>query len=307
MNCENSSASSEDSVVPVGTVSRKIMIDSEATQRANRGRGLRYTISIATNAALGKKTSEDRVGFSGRFFWVLDGASLPKVLESKSPIDTVWYVDALHTQIEAVVRRNPDVQLQSLLEQAIAGVVEETRKLGVGVADEALVSSTVSIARLNEDSVDCLVLGDSPILICAGGRVVHLFDERLGLVTDRYRQAVDGFDGDDLGRVALVLHQIEHRNKEGGYWVASFDPSAAWKANLGKYALTGDWKILLLTDGYSALVDTWGRFQNWGALAEYVSMNGLRRGIGEVRRLESEARGAVRSDDATALLLESEG
>ena len=150
----------------------------------------------------------------------------------------------------------------------------------------------MSIVRVRGDVLEYLVLADSPV-------VVRAPDRALTVISDDRLAHLPGGRPYSLGLVRSL------RNKPGGFWVASTDPEAAWRAVTGSvpYA-AGDrgrhvhrrgvaaGRVLRLrlehvftmleTDGPAALIALCGR---WSGTSRIAS--------------------GKRHDDATAVLLDA--
>ena len=95
-------------------------------------------------------------------------------------------------------------------------------------------SATVAILREQPDAVDCLVLGDTTILLEEPGIIRVITDDRLehvaALQHGAMHQHTTGSADHDRSFAELVTEQRRHRNRPDGFWVASTDPSAAQHA-----------------------------------------------------------------------------
>jgi hypothetical protein len=167
--------------------------------------------------------------------------------------------------------------LSSVLAEAIAAVRD-----GFGLAPGNSPYSTASIVRWSEDEIEALVLGDSPAAVRTHkGSVDVLSDERLaGTATAEraaYREHLTGGHGFDAAFAELVAAvQRQERtqfNRDGGFWVAEADPSAA------EHALTRTWPaervtdVALMSDGASAAVTDYG-LVDWATLFDEVRAQG---------------------------------
>ncbi|HEY8527437.1 MAG TPA: hypothetical protein VIL48_20895 [Acidimicrobiales bacterium] len=186
---------------------------------------------------------------------VLDGASQPE----PSPRNGGWIADQLGSELATCLSDDPTIDLRSALARSIARVAERHR-LQPGTAP----STTVSVVRWDAQTVDVLVLCDSPVVVAdRSGGIHEVRDDRLAAVTANLAQP-SRFDADEPEAwQALVDGQRRHRNRSGGYWVAEADPAAA------HHAITRSWPIddlsvvLAMTDGVSIGVDRYGVPPDW--------------------------------------------
>lgn len=205
-------------------------------------------VRVAERAA-GAKPTQDRTVLLPTAVAVLDGASAPDPSER----DGGWYADQLAGQLAARLE-DRRLDLTTVLADAIAAVASEHR-----LVPGSSPSSTVALLRWDGTRVDGLVLGDSPLVVFAGGAAEVVVDERLNGVAPGQRVAYHdrlarGGGYDEAHREllrALVGEQRRHRNRPDGYWIAEATPTAA------RQALTRSWPAgavttaLLASDGVS--------------------------------------------------------
>ncbi|WP_329788715.1 protein phosphatase 2C domain-containing protein [Lentzea sp. DG1S-22] len=212
-------------------------------------------IETAEQGAPGRVT-EDRIRVLPNAVVVLDG-----VTSRTRPPDRNggWYATKLADELARLV--NDADPLTDTLSRAISNLVEEH-----GLVAGNSPSSTAAVVRWNDDTVDALVLCDTPVV--AFGRSTRVLeDTRL----------------EDLRPDPDILRW---KNRTGGYWVAEADPEA------GHQALTASWSraevtsVIALTDGVSCGVSEYGLF-DWEALAEMPLGEVLDR-IREAERGDSE-------------------
>lgn len=212
---------------------------------------------------------------------VLDGASAPDPADR----DGGWYAGVLAAELADRLGRPHD--LATVLGDSIAAVTSAYR-LVPGSAP----SSTVTLLRWDTETVEGLVLGDSPLVVWTDRGPEVLVDERLETVAPAQRVAYHdrlaaggGYDAAhrELLR-ALVGEQRRHRNRAGGYWIAEATPAAA------RQALTRTWPAarvrtaLLASDGVSRGI---GRaVPDWSAALALVTAGGPQALLDAVRAPE---------------------
>jgi hypothetical protein len=225
-------------------------------------------VAVAERAA-GTRPSQDRTVLLPAAVAVLDGASAPDPADR----DGGWYADQLAGQLAD--RLPGPYDLGTVLADSIAAVASEHR-----LVPGRSPSSTVTLLRWDADSVEGLVLGDSPLVVVTAAGLDVLVDERLATVAPAQRVAYHdrlaaggGYDEGhrELLR-ALVGEQRRHRNRPDGYWIAEAAPLAA------RHALTRRWPAaevrtaLLASDGVSRGI---GRaVPDWAAALALVDRHG---------------------------------
>ncbi|SCG14585.1 Protein phosphatase 2C [Micromonospora echinofusca] len=205
------------------------------------------------------RPSEDRIFTTDNAAVVLDGASQPDA----SDRDGGWLADTLGREIAERLHQSGD-DLDQLLTDAITSVMKR-HDLRAGAAP----STTVSIARWDSDSIDILVLGDSPVIaLTHDGELRQVRDDRLRQVARYQRQQLNragpgfGFDDADQWR-NLTNAERTQRNQPGGYWIAEATPEAAAHAMRDRWDIQDLTAILMMTDGVSAGVDRYGQPAEW--------------------------------------------
>ncbi|MFD5831727.1 hypothetical protein [Lentzea sp. NPDC060358] len=214
-------------------------------------------IETAEQGAPGR-ASEDRIRVTPNAVVVLDG-----VTSRTRPPDRNggWYATKLADEL---VRLLDDAgPLTDLLARAIENLVAE-HDLVPGDSP----SSTASIVRWNDETIDALVLCDTPV-VAFGQSTCVLEDTRL----------------QDLRSQPDIL---AWKNKPDGWWVAEADPVAGHRAVTASWPRAEVAKVIALTDGVSCGVSEYGLFP-WEDLAELPLGEVLDR-IREAERADSEHR-----------------
>jgi hypothetical protein len=214
---------------------------------------------------------------------VLDGATHLDGVDTGCVHDVPWLVRHLAAALIGQLAASA-----ASLAEILAGAIEATRRAHAGPCDLAnpdSPSSTVAMVRVAGGALDCLVLGDSPVLLRAGATITPVTDDRV----DHLQPG-----GRPYSR-ALVRAK---RNAPGGFWVASTDPGAAREAICVSAA--GVTHAALLTDGVTRLVGRYG--YDWPGVFAVLGRDGPAALIDRVREAERIAPPAGKPhDDATAV------
>jgi hypothetical protein len=215
---------------------------------------------------------------------ILDGATAPQNVDSGCIHDVAWLVRRLAAGMLRGLTLGraslPDVLAEAIREACAA----HAGTCDLGNPDSP--SSTVAMIRQRGDTLDYLVLGDSPVILRRGGDVLPVQDDR-----------TDHLPGGRPYPLALVR---EMRNVPGGFWVASTNVQAAYEAIAG--SADGVTEAALLTDGVTRLHDWYGA--SWLDLLGVLSEHGPAALIRRVREAErtTPVPYGKRHDDATAIL-----
>lgn len=245
-------------------------------------------ITWATESTPGR-VNEDYAVCGNEWAVILDGATAPPGVESGCIHDVPWLV----RQLAAAVTRHLLLSVVPLPD-LLAASIEEARKAHEGTCDLGnpdSPSSTISIVRVRDNTLDYLTLGDSPIVVRTAGRtLVPVIDDRTAHLPG--------------GRPYTIELVRRLRNKPDGFWVASTDPEAAYNAVAGTMPFeAAGTDIGLFTDGVTRLIEFYG--VSWYQVFSVLDASGPGGLISLVRSLEQDKplNHGKQHDDATAVLM----
>jgi hypothetical protein len=223
---------------------------------------------------------------------ILDGATAPPRVNSGCAHSVVWLV----RHLTAVIASRLVLADESSLADILAAAIKDTASAHAGTCDLANPdnpSSTVSIIRVRGDALEYLTLGDSPI-------VLWHRDQTFTPIADDRTSHLPG------GRPYTIELIRAHRNKTGGFWVASTNPDAAYQAVTGSVPLAKVSEAGLFTDGITRLLDWYG--YTWPVIFSALRSGGPASLISLVRAAEREQPHpyAKQHDDATAVYLRNQ-
>jgi hypothetical protein len=231
--------------------------------------------------------NEDLVLSGPDFVVVLDGATAGKGIDSGCRHTVAWLVQRLGRQLALPLLTGSTAPLTDLLADAIAAVGGEHAGT-CDLTNPDSPSSTVAMIRVGSDSVEHLVLADSPIVMRSrAGRMSVHSDDRIDMLPEYTFEAVRRL-----------------RNQLGGFWVASTEPKAAYEAVTGTTDRAEIELVAVLSDGASRYVERYGH--TWDDLLDVLTTDGPRELVDRVWAYDEAAhpdsfRGK-RYDDATAVL-----
>ncbi|MFI9813056.1 protein phosphatase 2C domain-containing protein [Saccharothrix variisporea] len=237
-------------------------------------------ITTAERAGVGldglPRPTEDRIVVLDNAVVVLDGATSPTPTDR----DGGWHSRALAAELTSL--------RGDLADELAAAIRRLADRHGLVPGDSP--SSTVAMVRWTDDTVDALVLADSPV-VTFGSDVDVLADHRLR---------------DLRGKVTRIT---DWRNREGGFWVAEADPAAAYRAVRRTWRRDEVHTVLLATDGVSCGVDDYGLFANWREVLEITLAKGPEAVLDRIREAEASdpertrwRRSKVHDDQALAVI-----
>lgn len=270
---------------------------------------------VATDPGTPDKPNEDAFAILPTLAVVADGATSPRHLGDGCIHGPAWYAQTLVGFVAAAHLSRPVAEPAELLAEAI----ERTTHAHSGTCDvghPGSPSATVAMLALSpEGHARWLVLGDCTFVADAGPGLLVVSDDRLSNTSHAERAAVKepGAASDPIEYArridALVLAQRAHRNRPGGFWVASTDPHAGYQSRKGSIAadVGSEPPVALFTDGASRIVDLY-RIHTWSTVLKKLETAGPSELLKQLREAEDKdliadcfPRVKLR-DDATAVI-----
>ena len=264
------------------------------------------------------RLNQDRAGHTGSMAWVIDGASnLDSTTVTPNGDDAAWIAGQLH---EFLANAAPEVALDNLLEQAATALQQQyqiyCRKAAVTPALPP--SAGLVVVRWQESLIEYLLLGDCSLtLVDIQTRHHEVIQEtKLRRLDDSAIDELSKFRRSGLSyaeaKERLMPTLQKHRrmmNTEEGYWVFGLDPTAVSHAITGHLKLDTDTALILASDGFSRLWDTFGAVDAGWGVYHSLATDGASTLLKKLRELENQDRGADRwprfkkSDDASVALV----
>ena len=265
-------------------------------------------ITLASRRSPDAASNEDFIAATPGVVVVIDGASVPAGLGTGCIHGTAWYARRLGTQLLALLTTQANRSSADSLARAITDVAA-LHADSCDLGHPGSPSATVAILREQPDAVDCLVLGDTTVLLEEPTGIRILTDDRLENVAvgqhgAMHQHATRSADH-DRSFADLVTEQRRHRNHPDGFWVASTDPAAAHHALTDTVPRGGLQRAAVLSDGATRLVDRFGLL-DWPSFLDVLAEQGPDAIIAQVRAAEqSDPDGrrwprGKRHDDASA-------
>lgn len=223
------------------------------------------TITAATRKGSGH-ANQDRYITGPNFAAVFDGAS--NFSDEPLQQDGGWYAETLAAKLRELLTTQPGDPLSRIVGHAIEAVATEHDLLPATSP-----TSTIALARWDDEHVETYVLGDSTVaVIHPDGSEDAYPDDRLASIGGDLRRAYrerlaagSGFDDEHLRLLAsLQAEQARWRNREDGYWIAGAEPDAANHGKASIHARGEVGRLVLATDGAAAGISRYRTLGNWG-------------------------------------------
>ncbi|OYY76463.1 MAG: hypothetical protein B7Y43_14990 [Sphingomonas sp. 28-62-20] len=263
---------------------------------------LLQSISLAGESSV---PNDDRVGTGDALAWVIDGATDlgdPGLLGSRG--GAAW----IAMEANAAFAAAGDAPLMAVCK----GVFARLSRRFDAVCTRApasrweLPSAAFLVARVTAEGLELGWLGDCSVLIRRGTLV-----ERIGPPAERGDESARAarHAGHELAqkpRPASIIDSLRTSRERPGRQVLGVEPEGADMVNLAIVPVAVGDELLLMTDGFAALVDGYGAMDE-AALMAAVAAEGLAPLATKLRAIEAGDAECVRfprykiSDDASAL------
>lgn len=262
------------------------------------------------------RVNEDLHGSAADAVWVLDGATgIADQRVVPGPSDARWLAEVIAGALGRALAEpltSADL-LHRVAAAASAAFMRDALRRDAPATDRP--SACLALLRLAGPGLELANIGDCRILHRhARGAVSCFGSSKLPALDEAVRQQAirlqgEGVRHDEIWPLLLPLIRRNRgaMNTPEGYWVV--DVTGRWLPHVettSRAAAAGD-ALLLVTDGFWRLVDTYQRYDA-DALLSRASSRGLAALIGELRAVEAadeECRRYPRlkaQDDATAVL-----
>lgn len=266
---------------------------------------LLQSISLAGDVAV---PNDDRTGFASRHAWVIDGATdlgPPGLVGAQG--GAAWLAGIAH----AAFTESRAASVESLFGEvgdAIRHAWQRDRTRDPEDRWEYPLASALA-TRLGAGVLEIGWLGDCVGFLWSGGPVTRLGPPREIRNSEAERAASLAEHG--LGspkRSAPILANLRSTRGRTGMRVLSIDPEHMSEVAGASIACTPGDELFLMSDGYAALIDSYGAHDDT-SLIEAIRSRGLAAIAEELRAIEREDAACTRfprfkaSDDATALWL----
>jgi hypothetical protein len=265
-------------------------------------------VALASIPAEPNQPNEDFVAATLDAVVLLDGAGTPTGSESGCVHGVAWFARRLGI---ALLSSMTPVDASDLAE-CLAASIREVRSLHGDTCDlehPGSPSATVVALKVREHTLDYLVLADSVLVLDLSTELCVVTDNREAQIGRYLRTQMDALPSGTPEHGKAHREYVEslraHRNRPGGFWVASTEPEAAMQALMGSVPRTQVRAAAVLSDGASRLVDRFS-LARWEDVLKTLDTLGPRELLHQVREAEKSdphgsrwPRGKV-CDDATA-------
>jgi hypothetical protein len=261
--------------------------------------------------------NEDAWGRCSGVVWVVDGATgvgLSPHLDG--PTDAAWFSREISNRFEAAFSVAQPTSAALLL--GVRAAAESAARLCALSTIPAfeLPSASLVVAREAPSGLEFTNLGDSVIVWRSGDTPANRFgSSKVGGLDETLHRVLDQAQAGGLPRAeaveqarTLARENRKLMNQPHGYWILDLSGAGLPHAQIELCPDAGPIDVLLMTDGFSRLVEVY-RAYDWDGLLDRALESGLAPLYDELREIEAADEGCARfqrlkpRDDATAVLL----
>ncbi|WP_448662942.1 protein phosphatase 2C domain-containing protein [Sphingomonas sp. CJ20] len=257
--------------------------------------------------------NDDRAGSTGGLAWVIDGATdLGPAGLVGAQGGAAWLADQANALLAGADAARPVADLLADLTARLAARFAVARRRDPLGAWE-LPCASLMLARHAGDAIECGWLGDCVGLLHGPAGTRRLGRPRVSRDAETAHAASNAAHGLGTvkGREGPLIDSLREARARPGRAVLGVD-GAADRVEIARYPCAPGDALLLMTDGFAALCDSYDRYDEAG-LAQGVVTRGAAALAQELRAVEREDADCTRfvrfktSDDATLLHLRVAG
>jgi hypothetical protein len=267
-----------------------------------------------------KLYNEDRYGVIENCYWILDGAlSLNQSKYTDGNTDVDWMVTWWQTYLTQHLNQYQK-SIGTILEAGIKKLNEQFSQFininELSKLDRA--SAGIAIVRINEQIIECFVLGDVEINIHQkNGEIITLVDEKIEQLDSKVmamiynnpdRESEIVLNGYTQKELDILREHRMKMNQNDGYAILEHEVTAIRNGIYEEYPLDAVEEMLIMSDGYSAIYNKYKQF-SLKELLEKSREDGLEAVLKVIREIEDSDLEQKRykrlrkHDDATAIYI----
>lgn len=277
---------------------------------------------MISKPAIGKSLNQDCIGASETGIWLLDGISEVRNLSIKNDENAVfWFVNRINAYLSQYLDYH-DLTITEILIAAIKEIKEEITSL-ITVDINSLQynehpSASIIIARnIQDEKLEIFSLGDCLAYLRTSNQEILIQNHELKRIEEQFRDKIlqkkktypQMSHKDFLAKIKIIerlkyLRDDLYQNDK--YNVLNLDSVMISKGQLSVYQSINT--ILLLSDGFSRVIDTYHLFKDYNDLLVNLKEQGVEQIYETMREIEQRDQNVQQfprlrvSDDASLIL-----
>ncbi|QZY57289.1 protein phosphatase 2C domain-containing protein [Crassaminicella profunda] len=268
----------------------------------------------------GTVVNEDMVNMNEYGAWVLDGATgLNKKNIVHKESDAKWFVTWWDQYLSHNIHKNESIS--NIIEKGIKMIKSEflTITQHQTLSNLDFPSSSIVVLKWHEGGLEYFSLGDVVLIVEQEEKIQTIMDEKVTRLDDHVFKSMKELmvkEKMNVGQAKeelmdLIISNRLLKNTEDGYWILGFDEIAAKKGLCGKIKVDKNTKVLIASDGFSALSDKYD-YINRNELIKEIEKTGVEQLYHTLRYIEEKDSDGIyyprfkKNDDASAIYLNFE-
>ena len=239
-----------------------------------------------------KKYSEDSYYISDKYIFVIDGAS-SIIKNEASNFITHNFVKEIKSYLSLFLSDN-NITIQEAVKKSLNNALMNDKD-NLFVKND--ISSTISIARINDEYLELYYLGDSPIIIKFNDEIKEFKANDISILDNNVIQKMeevsknenisifDSRNSEIIKELLLKNRKLKNRNK--GYWILDTTGVGIENGNYLKLPIKEIQSILICSDGFSQIYDTLNIYNNLTTLFTDLDKYPIEDLIGKILQVQN--------------------
>jgi serine/threonine protein phosphatase PrpC len=270
-------------------------------------------------SSAGNKVNEDIVYVTDNYGWVIDGATgLNNKNLTGSSSDANWFVNEWDKYLKENISNN-SVSIKEIIFKGIGYISNKFYQITTSQHFEKVdfPSASIVVIRIKSGKIEYFLLGDCTLIVQDNnGKSLILKQDLLDKLDNKAKVEMSKLmvkEGMSFVQARQSINSllVKHRllkNTPNGYWTLEFDEKAVENSLCGCFDFLEYKKVLLMSDGFSAIFDNYDYFKEDNIIS-IVEKQGLQDVYRILRIIEEEDSDILRfprfkkGDDASAVIL----
>lgn len=273
---------------------------------------------MLSKPGLGLVNNEDCISSSSNACWVIDGATKITKLNATGLNEVIWFVTQVSSHLELSLHQE-DLSISSILVDILSTIETEYKStFQTQIIDEEMIAASILIVRYVNQQLELFSLGDCAAYIQTQDQEIMIQNQAIKkleavlieiIFSQKQEYASLPFSKFRQQIIIPELKRIKQENKNNlVYSVLKINPRSVFGALTCTIPISSSTQILLATDGFSRLIDTYCIFKNYQEFLAFLDKNNEDEVFHLLRTTEKNDPNAMKfprlklSDDASLIL-----